>query len=108
MSEASEEALLILDKYLGELIESIVYRHRYNVDLDDEYEELLKFIYKRLVKAWFGGRHPAPSELERSLRNARRRRKQLEVLLSYLVSRYAARNGPIYLPQSRDWSDEYY
>ncbi len=104
----SEEALMLLEKYLGSLIENIVYRYRYNVDLEDEYEELLRFIYKRLVKAWFGGQHPSPLQLEAALRNARRKRKQLEVLLSYLISRYAARNGPIYLPQSSDWHDDIY
>lgn len=101
--------MMILDRYLGELIESIVYRHRYNIDLEDEYDELLQFIYRRLVRAWFKGREPSPRELESMLRSARRKRGQLEVLLSYLISRYAARNGPIYLPRSGgDWHDELY
>jgi len=103
-----EEALILLEKYLGDLIENIVYRYRYNVDVEDEYEELLRFIYKRLVRAWFGGKQPILLQLEAALRNARRKRKHLEVLLSYLISRYAARNGPIYLPQRSDWSDDMY
>jgi len=102
----NEEALLLLDRYLGEIVENIVYKYGYNVDLEDEYEELLRFIYRRLVKAWFRNKRPKLSEFERMLRNARRRSKQLEVMLSYLVSRYAARNGAIYLPYSHDWYDE--
>jgi hypothetical protein len=104
----TEEALMILEKYLGDMIENIVYKYNYNVDLEDEYEELLRFIYRRLVRAWFGGRSPQPLELEAALRSARRKRRQLEILLSYLISRYAARNGPIYLPQSSDWRDDMY
>jgi|GEM_PF-1032120 len=103
-----EEALMLLEKYLGDLIESIVYKYRYNVDLEDEYEELLRFIYKRLVRAWFGGKRPTHLQFEAALRSARRKRRQLEVLLSYLISRYAARNGPIYMPTSGDWSDDIY
>jgi hypothetical protein len=104
----NEEALMLIDKYLGEIIEHVVYKYRYNVDLEDEYDSLLRYIYKRLVKAWFKGQEVSLKELEAALRSARRRKRQLEVLLSYLVSRYAARNGPIYMPQGRDWYDERY
>jgi len=97
---------VLLEKYLGDFIENIVYKYRYNVDLEDEYEDLLRFIYRRLLRAWFGGKRPGVLQLEAALRNARRRRRQLEVLLSYLISRYAARNGPVYLPQSGDWRDD--
>lgn len=100
--------MMVLEKYLGDMIENIVYKYNYNVDVEEEYDELLRFIYKRLVRAWFNGRKPSPMQLEATLRSAKRKRRQLEVLLSYLISRYAARNGPIYLPQSgSDWSDEY-
>ncbi len=102
----SEEALMIIDKYIGDLIERIIHKYRYNVDLDEEYEELLRFIYRKLVRAWFNSRRPDIDELERALREAKRRRRQLEVLLSYLISRYAARHGPIYLPHRGDWYDE--
>ncbi len=106
---ASEEELYILDKHLGEMIESIVYKYGYNVDVESEYEELLEFIHRRLVKAWFRGRKPSPEELEAALKNAKRRkRRHLEVLLSFLISRYAARNGPVYVQQHSDWRDDYY
>ncbi len=102
-----EEALNILDHYLGDMIERIVRKYRYNVDLDEEYPELLRFIYRRIVKHWFGGRKPEPHELEEALRNARKTRRMLEIMLSYLVSRYAARHGRIYATRS-DWREEYY
>ena len=106
---SDDELLLIADKYLGDLIESIVYKYGYNVDLEDEYDELLSYITRRLVRAWFGGEKPSPKKFEAALRNARRRRRHLEVLLSYLISRYAARHGPVYLPRSSgDWRDEYH
>lgn len=101
-----EETLMIIDKYFGDLIERIIHKYEYNVDLDEEYEELLKFIYKRLVRIWFNNRQPSVEELESVLREARRKRRRLEVLLSYLISRYAARHGPVYLPHRGDWYDE--
>ena len=103
-----EDALMLIDKYLGDLIEEIVYKYRYNVDLEDEYEELLRYIYRRLSKAWFKGKNFTFEDLERALRNARRRRKQLEIVLSYIISRYAAKNGAIYVRREHDWYDEYY
>ncbi|MET1101245.1 MAG: hypothetical protein ABWW69_02025 [Pyrodictiaceae archaeon] len=102
-----EEALSILDHYLGDLLEKIVYEYRYNVDLEDEYEQLLKYIYRRLVRAWFDGKEPPIDMLEEKLKRARRSRKQLEILLSYLVSRFAARHGRVYL-STHDWHEEHY
>ncbi|KSW11926.1 hypothetical protein CF15_03790 [Pyrodictium occultum] len=99
---------MLIDKYLGEIIEHVVYKYHYNVDLEDEYESLLRYIYRRLVKAWFKGRGVSLKEFEAALQNARKKRRQLEILLSYLVSRYAARNGPIYMPRGGDWYDEKY
>ncbi|ABM80769.1 hypothetical protein [Hyperthermus butylicus] len=104
----SEDLLMLIDKYLGDMIEHIVYKYRYNVDLEEEYEQLLKFIYRRLVRAWFRGKDVTYEEFEAALRSARRKRRQLEILLSYLISRYAARNGPIYMPTGHDWYDERY
>ncbi len=107
MSE--EELLPLLDRYLGDIIESIVHRYQYNVDLEDEYDELLSYLLRRLSRAWFGGRRPSARELEAALRRARRRRRHLEVLLSFLISRYAARKGEVYMPRSSsDWRDDYY
>ncbi len=100
-----EDILMLIDKYLGDIIERIVYKYQYNVDLEDEYEQLLKFIYRRLVKAWFKGRDVSYEEFEEALRNARRKRRQLEILLSYLISRYAARRGAIYIRPGGDWYD---
>ncbi len=102
-----EEALNILDHYLGDIIYKVVRKYRYNVDVDEEYPELLRFIYRRLVKTWFNGRKPAPYELEEALKNARRSRRMLEILVSYLVSRYAARHGRVYATRG-DWREEYY
>jgi hypothetical protein len=103
-----EEALMLIDKYLGDLIEEVVYKYKYNVDLEDEYEELLRYVFRRLAKAWFKGKDFTFKEFERALKNARRRRKQLEIVLSYLISRYAAKNGPIYIKHEKDWYDEMY
>jgi hypothetical protein len=98
--------LTLLDRYLGDYIENVVYKYGYNVDLDDEYEALLKYIYRKLVRAWFKGREPSPSELESTLRSVLRKRRQLEIVLSYLVSRFAARTGSIYIRNRSDWHDE--
>ncbi len=102
-----EEALNILDHYLGDIIDRVVRKYRYNVDLDEEYLDLLRYIYRRLVRIWFDGRRPSPEELEEALRNARRSRRMLEILLSFLVSRYAAKHGRVYL-QRGDWREEHY
>ena len=104
-----EEALNIIDYYLGDYIDRIVRKYGYNVDLEEEYPDLLRYIYRRLVKAWFNGRKPSPRELEEALKTAKSgRKKMLEVLLSYLVSRYAARHGRVYVQRS-DWgSEEHY
>jgi hypothetical protein len=102
-----EEVLNILDHYLGDIIDRVVRKYRYNVDLDEEYPELLRYIYRRLIKSWFNGRKPSLEELEAALRDARKNKKMLEVLLSFLVSRYAAKHGRVYL-QRGDWREEYY
>ncbi len=96
----SDELLAILDSYLSQLIEDIVYKYDYDVDLEEEYDELLNYILKRIVKAWFNGRTPSPSELRKALEAAMRRRKHLEILLSYFISRYTARRGRVYVKSS--------
>ncbi len=99
-----EELIAVLDSYLADVIERVVRRYRYDVDLDEEYEDLLQYILRRLIKAWFNGRTPHPHELEKALRQARRKKSHLEVLVSYLVSRYVARRGKIYV-ERRDWEE---
>ncbi len=101
-----EETLNLLDYYLGDYIDRVVRKYRYNVDLEEEYPELLRYIYRRIVKAWFNGRKPSTRELEEVLKNIKAsRRRMLEILLSYLISRYAARHGRVYVQRS-DWGGE--
>jgi len=84
-----EEEFEIMSKYLSDMLDDIVERYRYNVDLDEEYEELLEFIYRNIVRVWFRGRRPSPTELEAKLREIRRREKRkLSILLSYYISKY--------------------
>jgi len=100
--------LALIDKYFGKIVEYIVYKFGYNIDLEEEYDELLQFIYKRIVKVWFDGKPPSLDDLEAKLKSMRRKRSKLEVVLSYLISIYAKRNGTIYLKKYGDRYDERY
>ncbi len=101
-----EEALSLLDQYLGDIIEYVINKFHYDVDLDDEYGDLLSFIYYRLVRAWFKGKRPTLTELETMLQRARKQRRQLEILLSFLISRYVMRQKGAYIRHERQ-SDHY-
>ena len=80
----------LLEYYYEDLIESIIVENRYSIDLDDDYDYLLRYLYRSLVKAWFGGKEPGPEEFEAKLRRIRERfRTKLSILLSYIISRYA-------------------
>lgn len=93
-----DELIDVVDSYIGEMIERVVTKYGYDVDLAEEYYELLSYITRKLVKAWFNGRKPDASELEAKLRYIRRKYpRRLNILLSYLVSRYVrARNRYVY------------
>jgi len=85
----NDEEYEILSRYLGDLLDDVIERYNYDVDIDEEYDELLNYIYKALIKAWFKGRRPSISRLEEKLREVRRReKKKLIILLSFYVSRY--------------------
>jgi len=84
-----EEEFEVMSKYLSDMLDEIVEKYRYNIDLDEEYEYLLEFIYRNIVRAWFKGKRPSIIELENKLREVRRREKRkLAILLSYYISKY--------------------
>lgn len=90
MSWMSESALGLIEFYLGDLIEDLITRYRYPVS-EDEYDDLLRYIYKALVTGLFKGRRPDPDELESKLEDLRTREKaKLEIVLSYLISKYVS------------------
>ncbi|MEM1619616.1 MAG: hypothetical protein QXU52_02545 [Fervidicoccaceae archaeon] len=84
------ENLEILQDFCGDLLELIIVEQGYPIDVEEEFDFLLRYIYKNIVELWFGGADPSPAELERKLRSIRSRHEErLQVLLSYLVSRFA-------------------
>ncbi len=97
-----EIALEILSKYLGDLIERIVEKFDYYIDLDEEYEELLEYIYSRIIKIWFKGREPTITELERKLKEVRRQKVKLIILLSFFISRYEKKRSIATLLSERE------
>jgi hypothetical protein len=81
----------LLEYYYGDLIENIIIENRYPIDLDDDYDYLLRYTYRSLIKAWFGGKEPSPEKFESKLKSVRERSKtKLSILLSYIISRYAS------------------
>ncbi len=80
----------LLEYYYGDIIESIIIENRYQIDLDEDYDYLLRYIYRSLIKSWFKGREPEPEVFEAKLKNVREKfRGKLSILLSYIISRYA-------------------
>jgi len=91
MRRKTVDALDILDYYLGDDLEEIVEESgELPIDIEDEYEQLLKYIYRSIVKAWFKGQEPTKSQLKEKLEKYRSPRYyyRLKLLLSYLISRY--------------------
>ena len=79
----------IVGRYLGTIIDRIIERNGFKIDIEDEYEELLYYIYERLSRLWFKSHEPGEEEFEEKIRYIKRRKRlQLEILLSYLVSKY--------------------
>lgn len=104
-----EIALELISRYLGDIISHVVEEFDYGVDLEDEYDDVLYFIYRRLVRIWFNNREPSPRELEATLRRVRRRHKtKLINLVSYLVSRYAKYKGILRISHHGSKSDPFY
>ncbi len=97
MGNTDEDALMILDMYLGDIVTEVVKRYGYPVVLEEEYYDILMYIYRELVKTWFRGREPGLGELKERLKKARREKTQLEVLVSYLVSKYLEQSGTLYI-----------
>jgi len=84
-----EEEYEVMSKYLSDMLDEIVEKYGYNIDLDEEYEDLLEFIYRNVVRVWFKGKRPSIIELENRLKEVRRREKRkLAILLSYYISKY--------------------
>ncbi len=83
----------ITDSYLGDLIEDVVTRFYSELDLSDEYGELLEFISSKMIEGLFGKEStPDPSAYESKLRRlvGRSNRTKLMNVISYLVSQYIA------------------
>ncbi len=99
-----EEMISVVDAYLGDIIEEIITKYNYNVDIEEEYDELIYYIYRRLKRAWFNGKRTSYEDWERALETAVSKRKHLEILLSYLISRYVSRRNRMYTAY-RDWRE---
>lgn len=96
-----DEAIELIDEYLGDIIEKVVVNYEYDINFDDDYEDILKHIYKNLVKAWFKD-EPSLKVFEDKLRKTRRRHpRKLEIVLSYLVSTYVQKRQRAY-PRFRE------
>lgn len=81
----------ITDSYLGDLIEEVVTKFYSELDLSDEYGDLLEFISSKMVEGLFGRESPPdPSAYESKLRRlmGRSNRTKLMNIISYLVSLY--------------------
>ncbi|HEU97307.1 MAG: hypothetical protein ACP5I2_02040 [Fervidicoccaceae archaeon] len=92
MRRKTSEALDLLDYYLGDDIEEILEEvDETSFDIDDEYDSLLKYIYRSIVKAWFKGSEPSKKELKEKIERYKSSRyySMLRLFLSYLISRYA-------------------
>ncbi len=80
----------ITDVYLGDLIEDIVMKHYEDIDLSDEYGELLEYISMNLLEGFFGTRDADPIKYERTLRRIVNNKDKaiLTNVISYLISKY--------------------
>ncbi|AFH42987.1 hypothetical protein IOK49_05160 [Fervidicoccus fontis] len=79
----------ILDYYIGGLVDRIVMKGYYDIDLDREYDHLMWYIYEKLVVILFKGKEPTREEFEEKMKKIRRRdADKLKVLISYLISKY--------------------
>lgn len=93
----------IIDRYLGSIIERVIERNRFNVELEEEYENLLYHVYSRLVRLWFKGNEPTEDEFEEKIKYVKRKKRlQLEILLSYLISRYLRSRATLKVHSGRD------
>ncbi len=86
--------LEILEYHYSDIIEKLVIENNYPVDLDEDYDHLLRFIYRSIKKAWFKDKEPTPTEFEKKLLHIKKNhRKRLEILLSYIIARYSNIRG---------------
>ncbi len=93
----TDELISIIDGYFGDIIERVVVDHGYDVDLNDEYYELLSYITRNLIRTWFRGKNPTLEEVEKKVRYIKNRYpRRLSMLLSYLISKYVRMRNRIY------------
>ncbi|MCI4396557.1 MAG: hypothetical protein GU347_01305 [Desulfurococcales archaeon] len=91
MKKKPADVLDVLDYYLGDDIEEIAESiDDANISLEEDYEQLLKYLYRSIVKAWFDGNEPSETELKKKLERYRSDRYygQLKVMLNYLINKY--------------------
>lgn len=93
----ADDLISIIDGYFGDIIERVVVDHGYDVDLNDEYYELLSYITRNLIRTWFRGKNPTLEEVEKKVRYIKTRYpRRLSMLLSYLISKYIRMRNRIY------------
>jgi len=82
--------LNILDEVLWQDIDRIIFENGYSYIVDeDNYMEMLAFLYRRLRRTWFGRKNPSPEQFRRRLKYYyTRKRTELLAVVSYLVSLY--------------------
>ncbi|WP_440059860.1 hypothetical protein ACSU1N_01470 [Thermogladius sp. 4427co] len=75
------------DEMLGDIIEEVIEEYYEDkIDIEAEYEDILNYIVKRLIKKT-RGKSDAEKYLK-ILRNLRRRASIAKLVISYLVSQY--------------------
>ncbi|MEM0060364.1 MAG: hypothetical protein QW726_00345 [Fervidicoccaceae archaeon] len=93
MRRKATEIINVLDSYIGDDVLEIIEEKMDDSSfaLEDEYEHLMMYVYRSLVKSWFGGKEPDLNELKTKLRRYKSPRYygRLKVLLSYLINRYS-------------------
>lgn len=84
----------VIEYHFGDIIERIIMTHNYPVDLDEDYDHLMRFIYRTIKRTWFRNREPTPKELEERILHVKKKYKdKLMIMLSYIVARYSNMRG---------------
>ncbi len=80
----------ITDAYVGDVIEDLVLKHYSDeIDLAEEYGELLEYISRELIRGLFKTRSPSPLFYEKILKHwVSSKASLLRNVVSYLLSKY--------------------
>ncbi|MCE4614149.1 MAG: hypothetical protein F7B60_01280 [Desulfurococcales archaeon] len=83
-----------IDELLWADIDRLIFENKLPTPDEREYNRLLDFIYRKLKKNWFKNKKPSPKDFERRLKYYYvRKRNELFIVLSYLITTYYQRKG---------------